>query len=225
VRFTRHIGRPSPATVIASGALIVALGGGGALAASTIPAGSVGHRQLRNNSVWKNNLSRGIRADLAKIEHLKSVRQGGTGPQGPVGPPGPRGTAGSEPVRPVYFAGDSGSGNTTILSANGIKLSASCDRDGRIVVVAQPTSTSSAVLSWAWTGFQGFVPRFDTVNAPSVTILPAGTPAPGRAAVLINYVSLTGRIVTGEFAASDAGDNPTNGLGHTCVLFGELTVS
>jgi hypothetical protein len=211
-----------------------------------IPAGSVGHQQLRPGAVWKNNLAGGILADLTKVERQSAVAQdpaspqgpvgsagpagpagtagsqgptgpqGSTGPQGPVGPAGPAGTAGGSPVQPLHFAAQRGTGDTTILSVDGLTLTASCDGSGRVAVVATPASP--AVISWAWTGFQGMLPRFD---APT-TILPAGTQLSGRATTLFDYVAPTGKIVTGSFGATDAED-AANTPGYDCVLYGSAT--
>jgi hypothetical protein len=234
--------------VIAMVALFVALGSGGAVAATVIPAGSVGHPQLRPGAVWTNDLSPRIAADLTRIEHLSlnqgtagatdsaSARgpagpqgpagpagspggvgaSGPAGPQGPVGPAGPAGTAGGSPVQPLHFAAQAGTPGTTILSADGLTLAASCDASGRVAVVATPASP--AVISWAWTGFQGIQPRF---NAPA-TILPAGTSPSGRAMTMFDYVAPTGKIVTGSFGATDAQD-AANTPGYDCVLYGSAT--
>ena len=76
--------RPSPATVIASVALFVALGGT-TYAAITLPANSVGTLQLKKYAVTKEKLA------LKTIAALK----GRPGPQGPQGPPGPPGSGAS----------------------------------------------------------------------------------------------------------------------------------
>jgi hypothetical protein len=76
--------RPSPATVIASVALFVALGGT-TYAAITLPANSVGTLQLKKYAVTKEKLAPKTIAAL----------KGRPGPQGPQGPPGPPGSGGS----------------------------------------------------------------------------------------------------------------------------------
>lgn len=77
----RHL--KHPATVIASLALFVALGGG-AFAASGLMSGS----HIRNHSIAEKKLTRhAIRA--------LHGRRGPAGPQGAAGPQGPAGTAGS----------------------------------------------------------------------------------------------------------------------------------
>ena len=95
---TRRFKLPSPATVIASIALLVALGGT-SYAAVTLAPRSVGNRELKtgaaNSRVLADHSVRGI--DLA----FGVIRQGAPGPPGPpglagaTGPSGPSGAAGS----------------------------------------------------------------------------------------------------------------------------------
>lgn len=78
--------RPSPATVIAVIALVVALGGT-SYAAVTLPKNSVGTAQLKNNAV--NSLK------VANGSLLKADFKSGQIPPGPAGPAGPAGAAGA----------------------------------------------------------------------------------------------------------------------------------
>jgi hypothetical protein len=83
--------RPSPATVIASVALLVALGGTSVAAVSQLaPRNSVGTAQLRNNAVTSIKVRNGslLRADFRR-------GQIPVGPRGPAGPAGPAGAAGA----------------------------------------------------------------------------------------------------------------------------------
>jgi len=88
--FWRH--RPSPATVLASVALIVALGGTG-YAAVVLPANSVGTAQLKNNAVTSLKVKNGslLKADFRSGQ----VPAGPAGPAGAAGPAGPAGPAGA----------------------------------------------------------------------------------------------------------------------------------
>jgi hypothetical protein len=87
--------RPSPAMVVASIALLVALGGTSIAAVSALPRGSVGTPQLRNNAVTSVKVkNRSLRAvDFARGQ-LPAGAQGPEGPQGATGDPGPRGAKG-----------------------------------------------------------------------------------------------------------------------------------
>ncbi len=89
----------SYANVTASIALFVALGGTG-YAALTLPANSVGPRQIRSNAVGTSELrtgavrSKDIRNRSVRLPDVStSARQALKGDAGPVGPAGPAGTA------------------------------------------------------------------------------------------------------------------------------------
>jgi hypothetical protein len=94
------------ANVIASLALFVALGGV-SWAAVTLPANSVGKRQLKRNAVTSAKVANGSlkKADFAAGQ-LPTGRQGPTGPAGLAGERGDRGDAG--PAGPKGEKGDRG---------------------------------------------------------------------------------------------------------------------
>ena len=81
--FWKH--RPSPAIVIASLALAVALGGTG-YAALVLPANSVGTVQVKNGSLLAVDFKKG---QIPRGPAGPAGPAGGTGPIGPTGPPGP----------------------------------------------------------------------------------------------------------------------------------------
>ena len=92
--------RPQPATVIASIALAVALGGT-SWAAVSLPRNSVGALQLRNDSVTSSKVRDATL--LAKDFRRGQLPAGPQGPQGERGPDGPTGTRG--PAGPAGPAG------------------------------------------------------------------------------------------------------------------------
>lgn len=106
--------RPSPATVIASMALLVALAGTG-YAASSLPANSVGNKQLQANAVTSSKVKDHalLRVDFAA----------GQLPRGRVGPPGPPGAPGSQGPQgargPTGSAGGSSAGLWAVVNADG----------------------------------------------------------------------------------------------------------
>jgi hypothetical protein len=95
--------RPSPALIVASLALLVALGGTSVAAVSVaLPKGSVGTRQLQNSSVTNLKIANNA-INSAKVKNASLLRgdfapgqlpAGPTGPQGPAGPAGAAGPAG-----------------------------------------------------------------------------------------------------------------------------------
>lgn len=91
-----HRFRPSPAMVVAGLALLVALGGTGIAAVTSVPRSSVGTPQLKNNAVTTAKVrNRSLLAvDFApgQIPAGPAGPQGAAGPAGPAGPQGPAGT-------------------------------------------------------------------------------------------------------------------------------------
>ena len=88
---------PSPAMVVASIALLVALGGT-SYAAVVLPKNSVGATQLKANAVTSAKIKdRTIAANDLTVGTITALRgaAGATGPQGPAGPGGPAGPAGT----------------------------------------------------------------------------------------------------------------------------------
>lgn len=122
---------PSPAMAVALLALFVALGGG-AYAATNLPANSVGTRQLRNQAVTIHKLAfnsvgtRRIQKNAVTSDRVRNGSllaedfaagqlprgpQGPAGPQGPQGaqgPPGPPGGTGTGPQGPQGPRGEQG---------------------------------------------------------------------------------------------------------------------
>ena len=116
------IRRPSPALVVAALALLFSIGGS-AYAAVTLPAGSVGARQLKNGAVTRSKLARGavnagavapgsLLATDFKAGQLRQGLAGGQGPAGSRGPAGPQGVTGATgsrgPAGPQGVAGATG---------------------------------------------------------------------------------------------------------------------
>jgi len=99
---SRRLRRPTTATVVASTALFVALGGTG-YAATALPAKSVGAKQLRTSAVTSAKVKDGSlrardfrRADLPKGTPGTTGGRGPAGARGETGPQGARGEAGSQ---------------------------------------------------------------------------------------------------------------------------------
>jgi hypothetical protein len=94
--------RPTPATVIAGIALLVAMGGTG-YAAVSLPANSVGTAQLKNNAVISSKVKDHSlkKTDFAANQLPRGARgpaglPGPVGGRGPTGPSGPSGAAASK---------------------------------------------------------------------------------------------------------------------------------
>jgi hypothetical protein len=82
------------ANIVGSVALFVALGGG-AYAATKLPAGSVGAKQIRANAVTSAHVqNRSLLAQDFKLGQLPAGETGAAGPAGPAGEPGAHGATG-----------------------------------------------------------------------------------------------------------------------------------
>jgi hypothetical protein len=120
MRITRF--RPSPALVVASVALAVALGGTG-YAAIVLPANSVGTKQLKNGAVVASKVKRGsLRVASFAPGQLQSLRgdrgaDGLPGAAGPAGAQGPKGDKGDAATK--LFAVVDSSGSASVKS-NGV---------------------------------------------------------------------------------------------------------
>ena len=117
-RFRR---RPSPAMVVASLALLAALGGSSFAAVNAVNPKSIGTLQLKNYSVGslqlKANSVTGLKVLNGSLRRLDfapgQVPTGPAGPQGPAGPAGASGPAG--PAGPTGPAGAAGGFDPTKL--------------------------------------------------------------------------------------------------------------
>jgi len=101
--------RPSPALVIACGALAVALGGTGYATVLQVPRNSVGTAQLKTSAVTSGKLASNAVTSL-KVRNRSLLRvdfapgqlaAGPTGPAGPAGAVGPAGPPGLSAVERV----------------------------------------------------------------------------------------------------------------------------
>jgi hypothetical protein len=121
--------RPRPAFVVAVLALFIALGGG-AYAATSLPANSVGTTQLKDNAV----ISSKVKNHSLLAKDFKS----GQLPRGPRGPRGPKGNTGAPGPGAVGFQGTIPPNNTAtrvlLTTVFGDEVKAICDSDGKVSV-------------------------------------------------------------------------------------------
>jgi hypothetical protein len=140
----RRIGHrmPSPAMMVAFLALLVALGGT-SYAAITLPANSVGTKQLKKNAVTgKKVKNRSLKAiDFATGQ----LPAGPKGDQGIQGPPGPAGA-----TNVTTRVSDEGLGFTTVSCAEGERAvgGGALSDDGFLVGVG-PNVSSGTPTGWA----------------------------------------------------------------------------
>ena len=154
---------PSPALVVASLALAVALGGT-TYAATALPKNSVGAKQLKSGSVSTVKLAKGsvtsrqikdhtiVAADLAKNAYPalpgKVASAGHADTAGRADTAGHADTAGSvsgATFTTIDYRAGAGSPATDIVSANGLAISASCDAGGHAAAVDRVVDRRRAV--------------------------------------------------------------------------------
>ena len=152
--------RLSYANVMSTVAVFMVLGGG-AYAATTLPAGSVGKQQLRSGAVTRaklaarsvttrklavgavtsRRLSRGVRNRLDRAA-------GPAGPPGATGPAGPAGPAGPGAARIAFAAAATAApALATVLDVPGLKLEGACTLSGD--TVSLPLSITATETSQA----------------------------------------------------------------------------
>jgi hypothetical protein len=142
-------------------ALFVALTGT-SYAAISLPANSVGTRQLRNGAVTATKVKRGslVRANFAAGQ-LKFTVRSIRGPSGPVGPAGPQGPAGPTKVAVRTAIG--------AAQADGISVgTAVCQAGERAVgggVMLQGTVNSSDRVVYSRPGVEAGAGGFGTTSA------------------------------------------------------------
>lgn len=141
--------RPSPATVIASVALLVALGGTG-VAAISLPARSVGTAQLKTGAVTHAKLGANAvtTTNVKNGSLLKADFKAGQVPSGPPGAPGAPGAKG-----PTGPAGPAGSGATfaekvvTSGSAQQTTSAAFIDLSGASTTIDVPSGQTATIVA------------------------------------------------------------------------------
>jgi hypothetical protein len=126
--------RPSPATVIASIALLVALAGTG-YAATSLPKNSVGNAQLQSNAVTSSKVKDHglLKVDFAANQLPRGAR-GAPGSPGPPGAPGNAGVAGAR--GPTGPAGGASSSLWAVVNLDG-----SLARGSGVVTVTHTAGT------------------------------------------------------------------------------------
>ncbi len=176
MRITRH--RPSPAIVIASVALIIAMGGTG-YAAMSIPNNSVGTAQLREGAVTKQKIARKTLRALTGARGAPgpagaSGRTGATGPAGNPGAPGAPGLQGllgptsgtaAGAVETIPSAGFTPFGNsgTVTLPAPGKVL---VELSGFFIIDCSASGSCSTTIS-AFVDGTAVPGAHQTLNAPA----------------------------------------------------------
>ena len=166
--------RPSPALIVASTALFLALGGGAYAAASNVPNGSIGHAQLADNAVWHNNIKNGsVQQDSLSPAVQDQLKKAGT-----PGPRGPKGAVGASGFNGAFYSVEDYNGTVS----TGAVATAACN----------PNNTTN---SEKYVAIAGGVQDTDsnTNMTTNANPLPIVASFPGRMNYT-NYTPLSGRL-------------------------------
>jgi hypothetical protein len=188
----RPAARLSYANVMSTLAVFIVLGGG-AYAATTLPARSVGKQQLRPGAVTRGKLAaRSVTTHKLAIGAVtrrrlsRRVRNrldraaGPAGPQGATGPAGPAGHAGPGAARIAFAdAATPAPALATVLDVPGLKLEGACTLSGNTVslplaITATETSQAQETITID-TGTNPANPQNSATNNLQFD-LPAGIP-------------------------------------------------
>ena len=133
----RRTRRLSYANVMSSLALFIALGGV-SWAAATLPANSVGKRQLKDNAVTGEKVANG---SLRAADFARGALP--AGPQGPAGPAGAAGAAGGPVRRTATRASRATRATRATRAIAGSRARQACPRATRCSARAATSSTTA----------------------------------------------------------------------------------
>lgn len=226
--FLNRISSTNAGRIVAGGAIVLALGGGTATAASTL----ITSKDVKNNSLTGTDIKNGSIGAGELTKSAKASLTGQTGPAGPIGPAGPAGPAGPQGAQgaqgPKGDQGEKGAkGDRGPSSAKGASVEGEQAITSTAEVLGGSVPAGSYVFQGKLTlrsinGFAGeptcnlFVMRgdlaetIDTVDSLEITA--TGTPGDGREYVLMGTAKV---------------DLASNGYGIRCTTDGsqDLTAS
>ena len=216
--------RPSPALVVASMALLVALGGTG-YAAANLPANSVGPAQLKAGAVTNSKIaSNAVTSSKVKAHSLlKSDFETGQIPRGAVGPPGPPGAPGVQGSQgppgvqglpgPSLAYASSNSGPSSVPDTLTTLASLSVSQPGNYVIWAKGWATGTSDLDVTCKLVAGT--DTDTTKVHAFHI------AQSVSAMLVHQFTSSG-IVQLQCVSSDANAETMNSMRIVAIQVGSL---
>jgi hypothetical protein len=199
------------ANVMSSIAVFLVLGGGAAFAAGKLAKNSVGTKQLKNNAVTtkkiKNNAVTGAKVKESSLGEVPSATNAGNA--------GNANTVGGNAVKKMFYTGGLGSSPQTVLSLNGLTLTASCPGEPQIVAT---TSVENSTIHSGGTNlgnepFYNEDDSFDVGNEFEITAEVESDSNQGT----FTYITPAGAVVTAVWASEEGT------LGSQCVFAGHAT--
>jgi hypothetical protein len=208
----RRLHKPSPAFVLALVALFVALGGT-SYAALSIPANSVGSKQLKKNAVTtkkiKNHAVTAAKINTTGLTVPNATHAGSATSAGSVD--GSQVTTLSKPLL--------SNTTTTIFSGDDLTLTAVCNSSAQIGLTAQ-SSDPNAELNWFGTlgTADTFAHTNDGTGTSPITVLALGD---NEGSIDIEFGNTSGQSVTAQLGMDyDNAYSTTNGT--HCGVFGTI---
>lgn len=181
-RIRRHV---SYANVVATLALIFALGTGGAYAATKLAANSVGTKQIKNAAVTRAKLAKGIASSLNQAASV-SPAAGPAGPKGDPGAPGAKGDTGANGTSGTNGAiGTNGTNGKTVLNGFGTPDD-TLGTDGDFYIDTTANAIYGPKSSGSWGSATSLVGPTGPSGATNKTIVTApnyAVPAGGNASI------------------------------------------
>ena len=169
--------RPSPALIVASLALAIALGGTG-YAAVVLPANSVGTKQLKNKAVNAAKVKPGsLRASSFASGQLPKGAKGDRGADGlpgAAGPSGPQGAKG-DPATKLFAVVDGATGKPTVKSAGVDSNKIGSGGNTYAVTFPQSVSDCAPLVTVGFTGSGDGGQATAAVAAPGANVVNVAT--------------------------------------------------
>jgi len=169
--------RPSPALIVASLALAIALGGTG-YAAVVLPANSVGTKQLKNKAVNAAKVKPGsLRASSFASGQLPKGAKGDRGADGLPGAAGPSGAQGAkgDPATKLFAVVDGATGKPTVKSAGVDSNKTGSGSNTYAVTFPQSVSDCAPLVTVGFTGPGDGGQATAAVAAPGANVVNVAT--------------------------------------------------
>ena len=199
------------ANVMSSIAVFLVLGGGAAFAAGKLAKNSVGTKQLKNNAVTtkkiKNNAVTGAKVKESSLGEVPSATNAGNA--------GNANTVGGNAVKKMFYAAGEGTPPQTVLSLNGLTLTASCPGEPRIVAT---TSVENSTIHSGGNnlGNEPFYVEEDNFDIGTEFEITAEVESDSNQGTF-TYITPAGAVVTAVWASEE------NTIGSHCVFAGHAT--
>jgi hypothetical protein len=221
---------PSPALVVATAALFVAMGGTG-YAAFHLGKSSVGAKQLKNGAVTSSKIVGGAvtsskiangavtksKVNLSGVTVPSAVHAGSADSATAAGNAN---TVGGEKIQKFFFKGTANTAPSVILHVDGLSISAGCDASSNPIIVANSDTTDTQLKISGDASGTVFANSWSTSGGPTRNLDLTGGHGLGNGTG--TYSILDGHVVTFDYAFDDPN---TYGTFTGCTVVGQAIAS